>query len=237
MPDVSTPLFPEAKPCIEMPDLPSINDDNITVHKVPLLKATADSLKDFGRLVTDFDAEEVIIETWPQPDWRRVEPGTGNEGGIHKGDFLFTRDGTLQIARNLAVGGHYITGWFEDPAVAAPNRHRNSAGVIYVREANYHPDGGQVFYPTDGSPFVALLAPSHVGDNVKPGDFTAFYFDGSVGLQIWPGTWHQPLFPLADTARFHDKQGKVHACIACDMVKEFGCYLAVPLAKPNGSGL
>jgi len=28
---------------------------------------------------------------------------------------------------------------------------------------------------------------------------------------------------------FDDKQGRVHACIAVDLVSEFGCYLEVPL--------
>lgn len=225
--------FPDAAPCIDMPDMPSIHDPDIGIHHVPLVRATAETILPFGRLVADYDAEDVIIETWPQPDWRRVEPGTGNEGGIHEGDFLFRREGTLQVARNLAVGGHYITGWFEDPAVAAADRPRETSDLVYVREANYHPDGGQVFFPVDGNPFIALLASPEVGDNVTPDDFKAFYFDGSQGIQIWPGTWHQPLYPIADSARFRDKQGKVHACIACDMVREFGRYLAVPLMAPK----
>jgi hypothetical protein len=29
---------------------------------------------------------------------------------------------------------------------------------VLVREANYHPDGGQVFFPRDKDPFIALLA-------------------------------------------------------------------------------
>ena len=57
----------------------------------------------------------------------------------------------------------------------------------------------------------------------------AFYCDGSFGINLHPGIWHQPLFPLYDKALFDDKQGKVHACIAVDFVTEFGVYLSVPL--------
>jgi ureidoglycolate lyase/seryl-tRNA synthetase len=57
----------------------------------------------------------------------------------------------------------------------------------------------------------------------------AFYCDGSFGIHIDPGVWHQPVFPLGSTAVFDDKQGRVHACIAVDFVIEFGCYLEVPL--------
>jgi len=48
-----------------------------------------------------------------------------------------------------------------------------------------------------------------------------------------PGSWtqlhHQPVFPLARTAIFDDRQGRVHACVAVNFVSEFGCYLKVPL--------
>lgn len=31
-------------------------------------------------------------------------------------------------------------------------------GCVYTHEANYHPDGGHVFFPADGKPFVALVS-------------------------------------------------------------------------------
>jgi hypothetical protein len=36
---------------------------------------------------------------------------------------------------------------------------------------------------------------------------------------------------LADEARFFDRQGRVHARVSVDFVKEFGVYLAVPLSN------
>ena len=99
-----------------------------------------------------------------------------------------------------------------------------------MREANYHPDGGQVFFPSNGDPFVALLAlPT---DDIKLDHFKAFYFDGSFGVQIHADIWHQPIYPINDEATFLGKQGAVHACVAVDTVEEFGEYLLVPLIKP-----
>ena len=174
---------------------------------------------------------EVEIVTWPAPGWRPVVPGTGNEGGITAGEFTFERRGELMIARNHAVDGHYVTGWFADPATASETQEPADMSRLLVREANYHPDGSQVFYPRNGVPFVALLALP--GDDITPSDFVAFYCDGSFGINSHPGVWHQPIFPLRCPAVFDDKQGKVHACIAVDFVVEFQRYLAVPLTAPQ----
>jgi hypothetical protein len=86
-----------------------------------------------------------------------------------------------------------------------------------------------VQWPQQGrrSVFVALLAPA--GDDIKPADFKAYYFDGSKGIHINAGIWHQPLFPVGDSQIFKDKQGAVHACVACNFVEEFGVYFKVPL--------
>lgn len=219
------PIKPDT--CIEVDTMPSIHDTDIKLIEVPLIRATKETFKNFGHLVTDFEKEQVIIETWPAPGWRRVEEGTGNEGGVTSGKFIFEHLGQCFNAHNHAVNGNYISGWFSDPASAVMDKPAVSYESVYVREANYHPDGGQVFYPTDGSPFVALLALP--GDDISPNDFVAFYCDGSFGIQILPNIWHQPVFPLTEKAEFDGKQGRVHACIACDFVKEFGCYLSVPL--------
>ena len=83
-------------------------------------------------------------------------------------------------------------------------------GVV-TREANYHPDGGQIVCPTDQSPFVALLALPK--DDVTPGDFVAFYCDGSFGIHINANVWHQPVYPINNEAAFWGKQ--VRPCSVC----------------------
>ncbi|XP_033727525.1 uncharacterized protein LOC117316853 [Pecten maximus] len=129
--------------------------------------------------------------------------------------------GTFVKLSTKAVGGDYITGRLP-PEADTKNRKR-----VLTREANYHPDGGQVFFPQNGDAFVALLALP--GDDVKPEDFVAFYFDGSFGVQIHANIWHQPVYPITNDAVFLGKQGSVHACVAVDTAIEFNKYLSVPL--------
>jgi ureidoglycolate lyase/seryl-tRNA synthetase len=211
--------------------MPSLSRGEVRAHRVPQLRASDETLRGYGHLVADFAREAVTIVTWPQPGWRPIVPGTGNEGGIVEDSFVMDRQGEIQHARNQAVGRSYITGWFTDPARASPERAASDLTRIFTHEANYHPDGAQVFSPKSATPFVALLAKP--GDDIKPEDFIAFYCDGTRGIHIDPSVWHQPVFPLEARAVFDDKQGRVHACVAVDFVSEFGCYLEVPLTPPS----
>jgi ureidoglycolate lyase len=212
---------------LDLSALPSTGRGEAGIHPVKLVVATAETLGGYGRMVPDFATGTVTIVTWPQPGWRPIVAGTGNEGGIVEDSFEMVRRGEVQHAVNHAVGRSYITGWFADPAIATETRAASDTSRILTHEANYHPDGGQIFFPRDGAPFVALLAKP--GDDVTPDDFVAFHCDGSFGIHIDPCVWHQPVFPVGERARFDDKQGRVHACIAIDFVSEFGCYLEVPL--------
>ncbi|KAL5016645.1 hypothetical protein ScPMuIL_006234 [Solemya velum] len=191
-------------------------------HKVPLLIADEKTLRGYGNIVRCFEDEEIEITTWPQQGWRPVEPGTGKCGGIRSDNFVYNWEGEFLKAWNRAVpNGQYVTGRL--PRNVEPN---NRTSVL-VREANYHPDGGQLFFPQNGDAFVALLAlPT---DDVTPEHFRAFYCDGTFGIQIHANIWHQPVYPIADNATFLGKQGAVHACMVVDFPKEFGKYLSVPL--------
>ncbi|MBY0458265.1 MAG: hypothetical protein K2V38_13070, partial [Gemmataceae bacterium] len=85
------------------------------------------------------------------------------------------------------------------------------------------------FFPRDKQPFVVPLALP--GDDVKPSDFVAFWFDGSKGLYIHPNIWHEGIFPVSGRASFDDEQGRVHARVSCCIAKEFGVFLSVPLKR------
>jgi ureidoglycolate hydrolase len=61
----------------------------------------------------------------------------------------------------------------------------------------------------------------------------ALWCDGSQGLYIHPGIWHEGIFPVEDEQDFLDRQGRVHARISCDIGEEFGVYLSVPLKHPG----
>ena len=216
---------------LDLKSPPSLARGVAHAHRVPIVKATERSLRGYGRLVAEFSQAVVTIVTWPAPGWRGIVPGTGNEGGVVEDRFVMQRRGELQYATNLAVGRHYLTGWYADPATASEDREPRDTSRLYTHEANYHPDGGQIFAPRSQTPYVALLALP--GDDVTPDAFTAFFCDGSFGIHIDPGVWHQPVYPLADAAEFDDKQGRVHACVAVDFVTEFGVYVEVPLRLPD----
>ena len=154
---------------------------------------------------------------WPQSGWRPIISGTGDEGGVVEDFFVLERRGEIQYATNRAAGRSYITGWYVDPATAAEDREAADTSRIYTHEANYHPDGGQIFCPRDSAAFVA------------------FYCDGTFGIYIDPIVWQQPVYLLSPSAVFDDRRGRVHACVAIDFVSEFGCYLEVPLSAPRPS--
>jgi hypothetical protein len=196
--------------------------------EAPLVDATPENLEGYGRLVEDFEACKIEIVRWPAQGWRPVDLNSGDQGGTTEGNFEFWwRDGALE-ATNEAVGDSYVFGWSrfpEDPPM--PGRPRERA---LVWRANYHPDGGQLFFPQGDGPFVVPLALP--GDDVMPENFVAFWCDGTRGVYIHPNIWHAAVVPLADHARFLDRQGKVHARVSVDFPKEFGCYLGVPLKRP-----
>ena len=206
--------------------MPSVARGEARVVRAPWVRATDGSLSGYGRLVDRFEPAEVQLVPWPVSGRRPLVPGTGAEGGVVVDRFEMERRGAVQYATNLAVHRAYLTGWIGDPATARETD-APEGDVLLTHEANYHPDGGQIFFPRDGAAFVALLAPP--GDDVRPEDFRAFFFDGTRGVHIDAGVWHQPVFPLAARATFDDAQGRVHACVSVDFVAEFGCYVGVPL--------
>ena len=47
--------------------------------RLPIVRATAESVVGYGTLVRDFDAEDIIRVTWPKlTGSRRIVSGTGN---------------------------------------------------------------------------------------------------------------------------------------------------------------
>jgi ureidoglycolate lyase len=70
------------------------------------------------------------------------------------------------------------------------------------------------------------------GDDLRAEDVIALWSDGSFGIHIHPGIWHEGVFPVATTGRFFDKQGRWHARVSCDLAGELGVLLNVPL--PTG---
>jgi len=201
----------------------------LPLHQVPLIEATAEAVEPYGCLVDDPDKFEIEIVKWPAQGWRPVDDGTGDEGGFVEGIFHGAWEGDILMGSNEAVGGNYVLGWSRDPQSASKVKATCPRDQVLLWHMNYHPDGGQLFYPIDNKPFVVPVALP--GDDLTPDKVVALWCDGSKGLYIHPNIWHEGIFPVEDTQRFLDRQGRVHARVSCDIGVEFGVYLSVPL-KP-----
>ena len=205
------------------PDVPA----QLPWHDVPLVVATEETVDGYGCLVDDPDNFEIEIVQWPAQGWRPVDAGTGDEGGVVEGVFHSEWRGEVLHGNNDAVNGSYIRGWSTNPGRADGNVSMEHPQRVLLWHLNYHPDGGQLFYPLDKQPFVVPLALP--GDDLRLDQIISFWCDGSRGLYIHPGIWHEGVFPATRAQSFSDRQGRVHARVSCNVAQEFGVFLNVPL--------
>ena len=189
---------------------------------LPVVTATAATLAGYGRLVEDPEGVLIEIVRWPAQGSRPIDADTGDQGGTTEGVFVSEWQGDILYGRNEAVGGEYILAYATSPE-AARTDHSEIPRRMLLWHANYHPDGGQLFFPLDREPFYVPLALP--GDDITPQRFVCFRFDGSQGLYIHPNIWHEGVFALKGIQRFFDKQGAVHARVSVDFAREFGCLL------------
>ena len=193
---------------------------------MPVVDASDVTLAGYGRLVDSPGACEVEIVRWPAQGWRPVDTDSGDEGGTTEGVFVSEWRGDVLYGCNEAVDGHYVLAYADEPT-KADTAHARDPGRMLLWHVNYHPDGGQLFFPLDRAEFFVPLALP--GDDVKPEAFVCFRFDGSCGLYIHPNIWHEGVFARRGTQRFFDKQGAVHARGAIDFPRECGCLLEAVL--------
>ena len=205
------------------PDLPA----NLQRVRIPVIAATEESLAGYGTLVDAPSDCEIEIVRWPAQGWRPVDDDSGDEGGTAEGTFISTWQGDILYGRNAAVGGHYVLGYGREPTEARDD-HTDDPQTLLLWHANYHPDGGQLFFPQTPQPYLVPLAKP--GDDVHPSDFVCFICDGQQGLYIHPDIWHEGVFAIRGEQHFFDKQGAVHARVSIDFAREFQCLLEVSLA-------
>jgi hypothetical protein len=204
------------------PDLP----DGLRHFKIPIVEATPETVKDYGWLVDDPASCTIEITRWPAQGKRPVDTDSGDEGGTTEGIFSSEWKGGILYGLNEAVGGHYILGYAADPdqcselSLAQPEK-------ILMWHANYHPDGGQLFFPLENRPFLVPVALP--GDDVHPEKFICFLCNGQQGLYIHANIWHEGVFAVSGKQRFLDRQGAVHARVSVDFAREFHCLLEIPL--------
>ena len=205
---------------------------SLRVVEAPLVVATNETLKGYGYLVDDPEGFEIEIVRWPAQGWRPVDEDSGDEGGAVEGEFRCQWRGDVLYGVNEAVGGDYVLGFSCDPQQAAAEGAPTVArDRVLLWHMNYHPDGGQMFFPIERKPFIVPAALP--GDDIRPEDVVAFWSDGTKGIYIHPNIWHEGVFPAEDRQSFRDIQGKVHARVSVDLGAEFGCYVAAPL-MPRG---
>jgi hypothetical protein len=204
------------------PDLPA----GLARIVMPVVDATPAALKEYGHLVDDPSKCSIEIVRWPALGTRPVDTDTGDQGGTTEGVFISEWQGDILYGRNEAVDGHYILAYSQPPESARTD-HTAPPRRMLLWHANYHPDGGQLFFPLEPEPFYVPLA--RPGDDVTPQRFVCFRFDGRQGLYIHPNIWHEGVFGLRGTQRFFDQQGAVHARISVDFAREFGCLLEAPI--------
>ncbi len=200
---------------------PSVPPDLRRV-RMPVVTATAKSLEGYGTLVTDPSDFKIEIVRWPATGWRPVDADSGDEAGTKEGTFTAEWRGDILYGVNDAVGGHYLLAYGKEPSEST-TEHSQLPHHLLLWHANYHPDGGQLFFPLDPAPFYVPLAKP--GDDIHPEQFVCFYFDGTCGLYIHPNIWHEGVFPLSGKQRFFDRQGAVHARVSVDFPREFQCLL------------
>jgi hypothetical protein len=194
--------------------------------KIPIVEATTESVKGYGWLVDDSANCRVEITRWPAQGRRPVDLDSGDEGGTTEGIFSSEWKGDILYGRNEAVGGHYILGYATDPEKSS-EQHQADPQKILMWHANYHPDGGQLFFPLENRPFLVPVALP--GDDIQPENFICFLCNGHQGLYIHANIWHEGVFAISGKQRFLDRQGAVHARVSVDFAREFHCLLEIPL--------
>lgn len=64
----------------------------------------------------------------------------------------------MLYASNEVVVGNYGLGWSTDTQTASADQESIPREKVLLWHVNYHPDGGQLFYPIDNKPFVVPVA-------------------------------------------------------------------------------
>ncbi|CAK7236569.1 hypothetical protein SBRCBS47491_009681 [Sporothrix bragantina] len=216
---------------IDLGELAYVPSTGVTkVIEVPVVDATPANIKGYGHIVeTDPEKFPIEIVRWPAQGTRPVDANSGDQGGVTEGIFEFWWKGDTLYARNNAVGDSYLFAWSKLPEEAKTSGPANPRDKVLIWRANYHPDGGQLFFPTrpDSKGFLVPLALP--GDDVTPKKFVAYRCCMGKGIYIHPNIWHGAVVSLDDQSQILDRQGRVHARVSVNFVEEFGCYLSIAL--------
>lgn len=108
----------------------------------------------------------------------------------------------VDVGAGRAVADYRATLWkpadFASDADTTLSTVRLNKRPFTIRWLERHFKHTQVFLPLNGKPFVVALAPPGSGDMPDMSDVRAFRFNGSQGICMKVGTWHEFPFPLKD---------------------------------------
>ena len=127
------------------------------VFETKLIQATTQSLEGYGSVVDSPNQFPIEIVRWPAQGWRPVDENSGDQGGTTEGIFELWWKGDTLYARNNAVGDNYLFAWGKFPEKATNHGAANPRERALIFHANYHPDGGQIFFPSMGRASLSLL--------------------------------------------------------------------------------
>ncbi|WP_397475446.1 ureidoglycolate lyase [Pusillimonas sp.] len=90
---------------------------------------------------------------------------------------------------------------------------------LTIRMLERHPLGSQAWIPSNGTPFVAVVAPNGADDRPDESAIRAFYVEAGQGVNYHQGTWHHPLMSLGRQGDFIvvDRIGTVANCDECTL--------------------
>ena len=198
--------------------------DALEIIEVPIVDARSEDISEFALIVESNPEEfQVPIVPWPVSGRRPLDPETGICAGTTEGWFSSEWSEGRLVGKNEAVAGEYVIGFAVEGNESLPK-------AVDLWHMNHHPDGGQLFYSTDQVPFIIPVIP--VGEEPEIDKAKAIYCDGTFGICLLPGVWHEGVFPISGSARFFTRQGRVHSRVSVDFGKEFDCLLRVPLKNP-----
>lgn len=95
---------------------------------------------------------------------------------------------------------------------------------IEIKMLERHPKGSQAWIPTNGTPFVVVVAPNGLEDRPDESQLRAFFAEGHQGVNYHKGTWHHPLLTYSQgTGDFVviDRIGKGNNCDEQDLSKTY----------------
>ena len=156
---------------------------------------TDESLKGYGEIVRDPYKHRIEIVPWPLG---RLAPARCRHRHRGRHDRRHLR---LRMARQRASWAA-TRRWAVtmSSAFASCRRRRNVPAWRWARAAfscgiaTTIPTAASSSGQIDGQPFVVPVAKA--GDDLKPETFVAFWSDGSFGIYIHPGIWHEGVFPV-----------------------------------------